>query len=309
MAESGYYSGDYGNPGVERRRADAKEAEHNWYRLAQLALSDLFHESGLYDGLSRSQKKQLNRDTYLALHPDAKRTRREKRNMNRHYEPGFPLWSIPILLAVGGAALGFEVLEKYAQTGKLGSKTINHISDREKMHATLNEALNKELSGVVVSALQPEWRASGVALVESQEPTDYVIAIDDLLGAAEAEMTKSGANAEMQRARVLSAFYAEFAPNPLTLQDQRVHAAATFLGSNLLRDGKLANTRLERHAQYLADGPSTFRLRVTHPYTELYENAPDLGDLTHTYEHRPGAYADELVDPDPVVELVKSSRV
>lgn len=286
---------------------DMTALQGNWHRLSRIVFTDLVHETGLYDELKRGQRAKLERNNEHALNPELPLTRSEARAANRGHVSGFPLWSIPILAGASAIGAGVEAAERYSKTGKPGSsyltKKFEHLHKRMALDSAIRDI--DDINEGIISRLAPEIRVGSAAVIASQEPTDYVVNMTELLEAAEAALLQDGTTSELERIKRANPLFTKEAPRPLSVQDQRSHAAEVFMGSSLLRNGELGEISLERQAIFLPDGENTFRISVTTPYAHLYEGM----DLTGAYEPSKRLYADTLLDPDPITELLRNSQV
>ena len=298
--------GEHNREGWLQKERDMEAGSENWNRLARIVLTDLFHETGLYDELSRGQRKKLDRRNQIAIDPETPRTYRERRAANQAYANGsFPLWSIPVILGASFVGAGAESLESYSKTGKPGSTWLGKRFQALDRRLTLDEEIRSvdAIHEGIISRLGPEVRIGTAALEASGEPTDYVINIRELLEAAEATFEQDGTTANLVAKRRASPLFTEEAPRPLSMQDQRVRAAQVFMASGLLREGALCQIDLERRADLLPDGDNTFRIHTSAPYAYLYEDT----DLTDAYQPSTWLYSDRVLDPSPLTELLQRS--
>ena len=299
-----YSPGDPQKDGWAQKDQDINARHQHWHRLSRIVLTDLFHETGVYDNLKRGQRAKLERKNQLALNPQLPLTRGE-RSANRGHASGIPLWAIPILLGASVVGAGVDAVERHSKTERIGSQYL--ASKFQNLHQRLGiDETIRGIDGVnegIVSRLAPQLRVGSAAVLASQEPANYIVNMADLLEATEEALRQDGTTANLERRRRLNTLFTEKAPQPLSAQDQRVRAAEVFMGSSLLSNGELCDISLERRADFLPDGEKTFRIHMTTPYAYLYEGT----DMTDAYEPYRRLYADRLLNPDPIAELVQNS--
>ncbi len=299
-----YSPGDPNKKGWMQKDQDINTRHQNWYRLSRIVFTDLFYETGVYYNLKRGQRAKLDRKNQLAINPQLPLTRGE-RSANRGHTSGFPLWSIPLLLGASFVGAGVDAAERYSKTERLGSHYLANRFHNLHQRLAIDETVrgNNGVNEGIVSRLAPQLRVGSAAVLASQEPANYIVNMADLLEATEEALRQDGTTANLERRRRHDTLFTEKAPQPLSAQDQRVRAAEVFMSSSLLSNGEICDISLERRADYHPDGEKTFRIEMTTPYAYLYEGI----DMTGAYEPYRRLYADRLLNPDPIAELVQSS--
>lgn len=290
--------------GWKQKQQDIMVSDANWRRLATLVMADLYHEAGFYDDLSKGLQAELNRYEQLALDPSLPLTRGEIRERESGHESGFPIWGLPIIIGVAAISPILQGLESLSRSGIKGSQPLANRFDRQERRSRLASAMRNERRYAKVSSLNPQSRAAQRAMILSSEPADFIITMDDLLEANEAIAQQDNTDESLLSWRELRVT-TEDPISPRSLEQQRALAAEVFMNSGILQNGELSSICLERRADFLPDGPKTFRIHTSSPYEYLYESSPptaeDYGKEKPWFALR--------VDPNPVDELLEASRV
>ena len=285
----------------EEKYEDRLSSEAVWSRLSVIVLHDLVQYSGVYDALGKRSRDRLDRRVELALDPTLPPTPKEQRRANEGYCDTIPLHLLPVVAAGAGI---LSVVERYSKSALPGHGAVAARLDEFGRRLDLANAVDDEVDEVEYALLDPQLRTGQRTLRRSDEPSTYIIPTDDLLEAYEATAALDGTHAEYEKFRVMKSV-SELAPRPMTLADQRARAMQTFMASQLFHNGDVQLVMLERHARFLPNGPHTFRIEVTHPYKQLYEDEPNMW----VNYMDGGDYPGRFIANNPLHELVEASRV
>lgn len=297
------WPGDPNEEAWKQKEQDDLDSFRNWTRLSRIVLTDFFHESGLYQELSRGQQSKLNRLNQLAINPELPLTRKEVRRQKHANDDGLPIWSLPLLPVIIASAKSLDLVEKYSKTSKPGSGIVAEKIKKYENYLNLSEAIENEYLDVRSCALMPEIRLGEAALNLSSEPSEYLVSMNELLEAAEEAASIDGTNAKFEN-KGRNNIFTELSPTLHTRKDQRARAAEVFMNSRLLNNRELYIIKRERRAEFLPDGNERFRIHTSLPYENLFQGR----DLTQDYQPRINIYADKLLNPDPIYELLSDSR-